>query len=164
MGFALPSAIFLLVVLAALGAFMVNISITSQSSALLDVAGERAYQAANAGMEWARYRISTNATAATADACPAGTGWNASTTSLDFPGSLTLTGYRASVECRVAPDGGKTDVNGVATTVYEIRVTACNKPTGAQLLCPPANAGEQANTRSAEMGYVERQMQGLIGV
>src|SRR4030065_2779656 len=50
-GFSLVSAIFLLVVIAALGTFAVTLSTTQQQSAALDVLGARAYQAARAGIE-----------------------------------------------------------------------------------------------------------------
>jgi MSHA biogenesis protein MshP len=56
-GFALVSAIFILVVLAALGAFIVNISTSQQIGSALDVQGVRAYQAARAGIEWGLYQV-----------------------------------------------------------------------------------------------------------
>lgn len=52
-GFAAIAAIFLVVVLAALGAFMVTFSNTQQLTAAQDVQGSRAYWAARAGLEWA---------------------------------------------------------------------------------------------------------------
>lgn len=59
-GFSLVSAIHLLVVLAGLGAAMVNFSTAQNQSQTLDVMGSRAYQAANAGVEWAAYNIELN--------------------------------------------------------------------------------------------------------
>ena len=56
-GFSLVSAIFLLVVLSALGAMMVTFFTAQQQSSALDVLGARAYQAARAGVEWAAYRV-----------------------------------------------------------------------------------------------------------
>jgi len=56
-GFLLVTAIFLLVVLAALGAFILTISGTQQTSSALDVQGARAYQAARAGIDWASYQL-----------------------------------------------------------------------------------------------------------
>ena len=56
-GFSLISAIFLLVVIAALGTFAVTISTTQQQSAALDVLGARAYQASRAGIEWGAYQV-----------------------------------------------------------------------------------------------------------
>jgi MSHA biogenesis protein MshP len=57
-GFTLLSAIFLLVVIAALGLFAVTISNTQQQNSVMDVLGARAYQAAKAGLEWGSYQIS----------------------------------------------------------------------------------------------------------
>ena len=59
-GFALVSAIFLLVVLAALGAYMMDFSSVQHSTSTQDVNGTRAYQAARAGMEWGVYQILRN--------------------------------------------------------------------------------------------------------
>lgn len=59
-GFSLVSAIFLLVVIAALGVFAVTLSTTQQQSAALDVLGARAYQAARAGIEWGAYQVASN--------------------------------------------------------------------------------------------------------
>ena len=50
-GFAIVSAIFILVVLAALGAFIVNVFTSQQIGSALDVQGVRVYQAARAGLE-----------------------------------------------------------------------------------------------------------------
>ncbi len=51
-GFAAIAAIFLVVVLAALGAFMLTFSNTQQLTSAQDVQGTRAYWAARAGLEW----------------------------------------------------------------------------------------------------------------
>ncbi len=59
-GFSLVSAIFLLVVLAALGAGMVTFSTAQNRNLALDIQGSRAYQAAQAGVEWAAYNIAAN--------------------------------------------------------------------------------------------------------
>ncbi len=59
-GFSLVSAIFLLVVLAALGAAMVTLSTSQNQGFSMDVMGSRAYQAANAGIEWAAYNIASS--------------------------------------------------------------------------------------------------------
>jgi MSHA biogenesis protein MshP len=73
-GFSLVSAIFLLVVLAALGAAMVTFSTSQSQSEAIDVLGSRAYQAANAGVEWAAYNIALNPGAAGATTFIPGTG------------------------------------------------------------------------------------------
>ncbi|MBU1968365.1 MAG: hypothetical protein KKF18_04000 [Gammaproteobacteria bacterium] len=59
-GFSLVSAIFLLVVLAGLGAAMVSFSTTQNQGLAMDAMGSRAYQAASAGIEWAAYNVQTN--------------------------------------------------------------------------------------------------------
>lgn len=73
-GFSLVSAIFLLVVLAALGAYMLSIYSSQQSNSSQDVQGARAYQAARAGIEWGTYQVLTpenGAVIAAPYACPA---------------------------------------------------------------------------------------------
>ena len=85
-GFSLVSAIFLLVVIAALGTFAVTLSTTQQQSSAMDVMGARAYQAARAGIEWGTYQALRNA-----GAC-------AVTTTLPaLPG--TLNGFTVIVTC-----------------------------------------------------------------
>ncbi|MBI3432134.1 MAG: hypothetical protein HY018_07995 [Hydrogenophilales bacterium] len=59
-GFVLPTAIFLLVVLAALATYMVSLSRTSHISSALDVQGTRAYLAARAGIEWGAWQLLQN--------------------------------------------------------------------------------------------------------
>jgi MSHA biogenesis protein MshP len=52
-GFAMVAAIFLMVILAALGAFMLTFSSTQHVTSAQDIQGSRAYWAARAGLEWA---------------------------------------------------------------------------------------------------------------
>ncbi len=56
-GFSLITAIFLLVVLAGLGAMAVTFFTAQQQSSALDMLGSRAYQAALAGKEWGAYEV-----------------------------------------------------------------------------------------------------------
>ena len=105
-GFVLPSAIFLLVILAALAAFLVNISTTQSMTSAQDVQGARAYQAARAGIEWGLYQVldPTNATVALMVA-PYGTGalpWP------NMPGcpaatTLLIEGFSVAVSCAASP-------------------------------------------------------------
>jgi len=67
-GFAIVAAIFLLVVLAALGAFMLTLSNTQHLTSTQDVQGSRTYWAAKAGIQWAADRLKPPAVA-----CPATT-------------------------------------------------------------------------------------------
>lgn len=86
-GFAAISAIFLIVILAALGAFMVTFSNTQQLTSAQDLQGTRAYWAARAGLEWGIGSVV--ASGSTPPACPA------STTILgtSFDGGFTVTVY-----------------------------------------------------------------------
>jgi MSHA biogenesis protein MshP len=91
-GFAAVAAIFLVVVLAAMGAFMVSISNSQQISSVQDVQGTRAYWAAKGGLEWGI------TTANALLACPTS------------PTALTLDGLNVSVTCTTSSfsEGGKT--------------------------------------------------------
>ncbi|MFZ4539716.1 hypothetical protein [Propionivibrio sp.] len=143
----LPSAIFLLVILSALGAFILNVSSSQQVGMALDIRGERAWQAANAGMEWARYRIAANPSSPT---CPVNTTMGASTYSLSFSNTSTLRDFFATVECNAFPAA---DVDGISTWMFEVRVTACSPAAATEPRCP--------GTPTA-LGYAERQLQGLL--
>lgn len=59
-GFVLPTAIFLLVVMAALGAFMVQLTSASHAASAQDVQGARALQAARLGIEAGIYAVQRN--------------------------------------------------------------------------------------------------------
>jgi MSHA biogenesis protein MshP len=96
-GFSLASAIFILVVLAVLGAALLTVSALQHNTSGLDVQGVRAYQAARAGVEWALYRVldPDGAPAAALPDCWAG---NAAVT----PGA-SLGGFSVTATCtRVA--------------------------------------------------------------
>ncbi len=56
-GFSLVSAIFLLVILTALGVFMLSISTMQHTVSTQDLQGSHAYQAAKTGLEWGAYQI-----------------------------------------------------------------------------------------------------------
>lgn len=107
-GFSLPTAIFLLVILALLGAFMVSLSTLQNATAVQDVQGNRAYLAARAGMEWALYNLKAPATA-----CPA-----AST-------ALTIDGVAVTVTCAL------TTHDEAGTTRYMFYVTSTGTLGGA---------------------------------
>ncbi|HUW26159.1 MAG TPA: hypothetical protein VMW07_06490 [Gallionella sp.] len=116
-GFSLVSAIFLLVVIAALGTFAVTLSTTQHQSAALSVLGARAYQAARAGIDWGAYQVVQSGVAggAFAAACQAGG-------ALPQPGALpgTLAGFNVGVGC------SSTAHSEAATTVtlYQLTSTA----------------------------------------
>ena len=114
-GFSLVSAIFLLVVIAALSTFAVTLSTTQQQSAALDVMGARAYQAARAGIEWGAYQVLPASAAAFATACRPGP-----TTQTVTPLPNTLAGFTVNVGCSAT-----SHVEGVPTLwVYSLTSTA----------------------------------------
>lgn len=71
-GFALVAALFLLVVLASLGAFAVRLNMSQQSSTDLDLASVRAEAALQTGIEYAAARISTASNCSAVPAPPNG--------------------------------------------------------------------------------------------
>lgn len=99
-GFAIVSAIFLLVTLAALGAFMLTFSNTQQITSTQDLQGSRAYWAAKGGIQWAVGRIDN---------------------SEDCNGTPDFTdGFVVTVECKpYSYDEGAT-----TTTLYSVVSTA----------------------------------------
>lgn len=110
-GFSIVSAIFLMVTLAALGAFLVSVSGTQHITAGQDVQGARAYQAARAGVEWGAYQALRNA----AYAC---TTAGSSSDTPAFGGSLA--GFTVTVACALTT----TTEGGNAVNVYTITSTA----------------------------------------
>jgi MSHA biogenesis protein MshP len=109
-GFVLPSAIFLMVMLAALATYMVTLSRTSQVSNALSIQGDRAYQAARTGIEWAAWQVSIPAGP---PPCPT------SPTTLAPLGGV-LSSFTVTVTCTPTPwtDGGN------AITIYTVTSTA----------------------------------------
>jgi MSHA biogenesis protein MshP len=117
-GFSLVSAIFLLVVIAALGTFAVTLSTTQQQSAALDVLGSRAYQAARAGIEWGAYQVlPASAVSGFATTCRT-TGAAGPQLIAALPN--TLAGFAVNVQC-----GATSVVEGTNTVwVYNLTSTA----------------------------------------
>lgn len=94
-GFSLVAAIFLLVVLSALGAYMVTIGGTNRATTNASIQGARVYQAARSGMEWAIFLIDNATSQALADtACDANI--NANSFSLNVSG---LNGFTINTTC-----------------------------------------------------------------
>jgi MSHA biogenesis protein MshP len=114
-GFSLVTAIFLLVVIAALGTFAVTLSTTQQQSTALDVLGSRAYQASRAGIDWGAYQVLRNTS------CPA------STTLATMPG--TLAGFTVTVTCTPSPSN-PFDEAGTAVNMFQLTSTATQGTAG----------------------------------
>lgn len=132
-GVTIVSAIFILVVLAALGAFIVSVSTSQQIGSALDVQGVRAYQSARAGIEWGLYQRLRNAS------CAGATSFS--------PPAATLAGFTVTVACTDTADVSSTPViHG-----YVVQSTACNQPNAAEPKCP--------NTTNPNGFYIERRME-----
>jgi MSHA biogenesis protein MshP len=114
-GFALATAIFILVILAALAAFLLSVSNLEQGRGVLDVQGTKAYRAARAGVEWGAYRVLRDSSCA-------------GSTSFVLPGGLSE--FTVTVQCT----GTAYTEAGSSGDVYSITATACNQPSGAS--CP----------------------------
>lgn len=115
-GFSLVTAIFLLVVLTSLGALMMSFFTVQQQSSVLDVSGQRAYQAARAGMEWGVFQITQSAVAGGAFAAACQPGPVASPVGLPAP----LSGFGVNVWCSAA-----SAVEGTSTIwVYDLAAAA----------------------------------------
>lgn len=88
-GFLLPAAIFLVVILAGLGTYALNINSVQQANSMADVQSIRAYHLARAGAELSAYYIMQTAdTTTVSTTCPGG----AST-------SITLDGFTITGTC-----------------------------------------------------------------
>lgn len=110
------TALFLLVVLGAMCAFVMALSTTAQQSATLDYQGSRAYQAARGGMEYALYQ------ALSADVC----------TSSNLTLDGTMTDFAINLQCTRSTHNQA----GNTVTVYQVVSTACNLAAGAT--CGPS--------------------------
>lgn len=131
-GFAIVAAIFLLVVLSALGAFMLTFSTVQQTTSAQDIQGSRAYWAAQSGIEWGVYKVldPLNATVVAPGSAtwPNMPGCAAATT------ALTLEGFNVALTCTCYPSGTAAcapnsavyteagDIHSIA--VYELVATA----------------------------------------
>lgn len=105
-GFALMAALFIIVTLAAIGAYLVTVSTGQVAAAAQDEQASRAYQAARTGIEWGTYQVLINSS------CVAG------------PQTLSLPqGFIAQVTCvaSAAESEGSRQVTG-----YAITATGCN--------------------------------------
>jgi MSHA biogenesis protein MshP len=138
-GASLATAIFLLVILAALGAYIATMSSLQHTSSVLDLQGSRAYQAARSGIEWGAYQVFQNSAGVFATNCNAGP---ASQSLAGLTG--TLSDFTVTVACSSVQFSEITAATG---RVYVLTATACNQPTGGNC---PGLLGQR---------YVERQLQ-----
>lgn len=139
-GVGLVTAIFLLVVLAGLGAAAVTLYSAQEASSSIDMEGAKAYQAARAGIEWGLYeQLRQNRCAAR--------------TSFGFPDTTVLASFRVTVSCQAID--GLADEEGAAvaqTRRWRIGAVACNQPVQGECTA-------QATTTNTSPDYVQRRLE-----
>jgi MSHA biogenesis protein MshP len=135
-GFALILALFLLVSLAAMGAYLFTISTGQLEAGIQDEQGARAYQAARAGVDWGAFQLLRNSGGAFATNCAGG-----SATQAPIALAAGLAGFYAEVSCQRV--GSETE-GAAAVRVFRITSTGCNRTPCAGVATPT---------------YVERQLQ-----
>ncbi len=124
-GFSLVSAIFLLVVLAALAAALVKVSGMQHMASASDAQGARAYQAARAGAEWGLYTIldpdgSVQGVSATPPSC-----WSGSST---VTPAGNLSGFAVAVTCTATSTTELTRTIAVYTIVSTATLGTAGQP------------------------------------
>ena len=137
-GFAAIAAIFLIVVLAALGGFMLTFSNTQQLTAAQDLQGSRAYWAARAGLEWGVSRVINLPTA-----CPSGDPTSKT--------QLIIDNFKVCVDCSRAPYLDNVEIN-----YFQFTSTA---RTPVSLSCDKPYTGPVGS-----IGYVERSVSAAMGL
>lgn len=91
-GFSIVAALFLIVVLAAMGAFIVTISSTQQYTSMFSIEGSRGFFAAQSGLEWAvRTALNSPATLNCGGAGPTFTLSGGTTNGFDVQVTCTVT-------------------------------------------------------------------------
>ena len=137
-GFSLVSAIFLLVVVTLLGAYVATLASSQHISEALDIEGARAYQAARTGVEWGAWQVLQAPAGGFRTTCDGAT--YAAPTNQALAGLAgNLSGFAVDVQCGSA---GATE-EGVNVRVYRLTVTASKGTLGGLV-------------------YVERQLQATI--
>lgn len=102
-GFSLVSTLFILVVLAALGGYMLRLNVSQHATTTLSLQSVRAWYAATSGLEWTVYQINTGG------GCPA------------LPSSFSAEGFTVNVTgCSAYP----VSEGEHSYTLYDIQVTA----------------------------------------
>ena len=143
-GFVLPSAVFLLVILAGLAAFLVSISQTQNVISAQDVQGARAYRAARAGIEWGLYRVLDPAYTPVS---PPGEGTWPSLPAC-AGGALSIEGFTVRVVCDPYPSASGMYTEGI----IPIRLSRFYRLTATASFGVPGSPG-----------FVEREIQATTG-
>jgi MSHA biogenesis protein MshP len=141
-GFVLPAAIFLLVVLGGLAGWMMQLTLATQAQDALAIEGERAYRAAEAGLEAGIYAARAS-------------GSCAAQTLNQFSGQLSR--FTARVTCIDA----SIIESGSTSHLYQITSMACNQLAPDTGICfgDPSQVSEQSPTLPE---YAEREMQATV--
>ncbi len=122
-----------LVLMGVLSAYGVSLVTSVHTAFAQELSVARAAQAAEAGLEWARFQITRTPVAV----CPA-------TQTLALP--ATLSGYRTTVTCALS---GTHTVGGTTIRTYSVSATGCNAAA-----CPAAVNGDYVERRVS--GWVQR--------
>jgi MSHA biogenesis protein MshP len=131
-GFALPIAIFLLVVLGGLSAWLMRLTGATLAQEGLELEGARAFQAAATGLEAGIYAARVGGSCASQ--------------------TLTFTGELARFTSTVSCASSTADEGGTPLTFFAITSTACNQPA----------AGACPNPTPSLPEYAERQMRAVV--
>ena len=147
-GFAIVSAIFILVVLAALGGFILSTSSTQNLSLAQDVMNSRAAQAARAALGWGAYQVTRPSTFRTNCVDPNASYTGPTPASQAFAvGELPgLPEFRVDVVCR----SEAYNEAGETYRVFRIEATACT----AGGACPAVTV--------QPIGYVEHRQRAAV--
>ena len=138
-GFTLVSAVFILVVLAALGAAMAKVSVRQHLGSAAEFEAVRAQQSARAGLEWAVFQVLRSPPPpAAAPACFAVTSF----------APAGLSNFTVTVNCTRTPASGSVADGPTALAFYQLVANACNAPSAGS--CPTTGAPGQT--------YTERQL------
>ena len=145
-GFSLVAAIFLLVVLALLGALIASVTGMQQASGQLDLVGVRAYHSARAGLEWGASQVLDPNNTLNAGSCAVINMPSCPASPQPLPAlGGSLSGFTVTMTCAQTADTTEGNRN---VRVFQVVATACNEPSGGS--CPnPAPSSS----------YVERQLQ-----
>lgn len=134
-GVSMITAIFLILVISVLGAYIASVATTQHTTQTLDLQGAKAYQAAYAGMQWGVYQALRTGTC---------------TGSTSFALAGALGGFAVTVQCTDTTSPGGYTENGVTRNIYRITSTGCSPPSGTS--CPGVQGGY----------YVERQIEATL--
>ena len=102
-GFSLITALFIVVILAMLGAYMAQLSSAQHTESAMAVQGQRAWYAAYSGLEWAGYRIENDG------ACPS------------VPSNFTVEGFAVQLTQCTRHDVTE---GGASFAVFDVSLTA----------------------------------------